>query len=194
MKRILFVIAALMPVAGFSQDAAVPLRYDYVGGSLLVPALDEIGFALEGSTAVTRNLIVFGQYLNYEPNNQIDLTTLQIGVGRVWNFRRNVDFVASVSYSSNNIDTRRRSEFEEEGIVIGGRLKGWATDRIELSGATFFDRSRGSNTDTVVELGVQYFTEPRLSYGGKLRVDENDSSVSLGVRFYFGASRRPIGP
>ena len=193
MKRILFVIAAVLPVASYSQDAPAPLRYDYVGVSLLVPELDEIGIALEGSTAVTRNLVVFGQYLSYEPNNRIDLKTLQIGVGRIWNIRRNVDFVASVSYSDNDVDTPGRSSVEEEGIVIGGQVRGWATDRLELSGAAFLDRSRGSSTDTVIELGVQFLTEPRLSYGGKVRIDEDDSTVSLGVRFYFGASRRPLG-
>jgi hypothetical protein len=192
MKRYLLVAAALGPLAGLAQEPPIPIRYDYVDASLAVPALDEIGLDLEGATTVARDLIVFGRYLNYEPNNRVDLSTFQIGVGRVWNVRRNVDFIASASYSKNEIDTPTRVGVEDEGIVLGGQLRGWATNRIELSGAIMLDNSKGSSTDTVVELGVQYLTEPRLSYGGRVRVDEDDTTISGGLRFYFGASRRPL--
>jgi hypothetical protein len=192
MNRCFLVAAALVPVAAFCQDPPIPLRYDYVGANLAVPEVDELGVDLEGSTAVARELIVFGRYLNYEPRNRVDLTSLQIGVGKVWNVRRNVDFVASLSYATNEIDTPARSGVENEGLIVGGQLRGWATNRIELSGAVMLDHSKSSSTDTVVELGVQYLTKPQLSYGGNIRVDEDDTTVSGGLRFYFGASRQPL--
>jgi hypothetical protein len=192
MNRCFLVAAALVPVAAFCQDPPIPLRYDYVGANLAVPDVDELGVDLEGSTAVARELIVFGRYLNYEPRNRVDLTSLQIGVGKVWNVRRNVDFIASLSYASNQIDTPAGPSRENEGLIVGGQLRGWATNRIELSGAVMLDHSKSSSTDTVVELGVQYLTKPQLSYGGNIRVDEDDSTVSGGLRFYFGASRQPL--
>lgn len=192
MKRCLLSIALVLPSAAYSQDQPIPLRYDYVGASLAFPELDEIGIWLEGSTTVARDLVVFGQYFNYDPNDRFKQSTLQIGVGHIWPLRANIDFIASISYSANDIDTPGRGEIEEEGVVFGGQLRGWATDRLELSGGLMLDNSLGSSTDTVVELGVQYLTEDRLSYGGRIRIDEDDSTVSMGLRFYFGASRRPL--
>lgn len=192
MKRCLLAIAIVLPAAAYSQEEAPPLRYDFVGASVVVPELDEIGVEFEGSTAVANDLIVFGRYWNYEPNPRLDVERIQIGVGHIWHIRRNVDFVASLSYAANEIDTPSTVEVEEEGLVLAGQLRGWATNRLELSGAVFLDNSQGSSTETAVELGVQYFTDARLSYGGVVRIDEDDSTVSLGLRFYFGASRREL--
>jgi hypothetical protein len=192
MNRCLLVAAALLPIAAFCQEPPIPLRYDYVGANLAVPALNKLGVDLEGSTTVSNNLIVFGRYLNYEPRNRVDIKTLQIGVGRVWNVRRNVDFVASLSYAKNDINTPGPSSPDNKGVVVGGQLRGWATNRIELSGTLMLDNSKSSSNDTIVELGVQYLTKPQLSYGGHIRIDEDDTTVSGGLRFYFGTSRQPI--
>jgi hypothetical protein len=193
MKQSLFLIAIFLPAAANSQQEAPPLRYDYVGASLAVPELDEIGIDFEGSTAVADRLVVFGRYFSFEPNSDVDYQSIQIGVGRIWHIRRNIDFVGSLAYASNEVDTPERQGVEEEGIIVGAQLRGWATPRLELSGAAMLDNSRGSSTDTVLELGVQFLTEPRLSYGGRIRIDEDESTIFVGLRFYFGASRRPIG-
>lgn len=192
MSRCLLVAATLLPVVAFCQDPPNPLRYDYVGANLALPDLNEPGVDLEASTIVARDLIVFGRYLNYEPRDRFDIATLQIGVGKVWNIRRNVDFIAHVSYATNEIDTPVRQDFENEGVIVGGQLRGWATNRIELSGAVMLDHSKSSSTDTVVEIGVQYLRTPQISYGGNIRTDEDNTTVSAGLRFYFGASRQPV--
>jgi len=194
MTRCLLVAAALLPVAAFCQEPPIPLRYDYVGANLAVPALNKLGVDLEGSTTVSRNLIVFGRYLNYEPRNRADIKSLQIGVGRVWSVRRNVDFVASLSYAKNDINNPSPSNSDNKGVIAAAQLRGWATSRIELSGALMLDNSKSSSHDTVVELGVQYLTKPQLSYGGHIRIDEDDTTVSGGLRFYFGESRQPLRP
>lgn len=193
MKRSLFLLALALPVVAQAQREAPPLRYDYVGASLAVPELDEIGIELEGSTAVADRLVVFGRYFSFEPRNNFDYESLQIGVGRIWNVRRNIDLVGSLAYATNDVETPAQQGVEEEGVIVGAALRGWATPRLELSGTALLDNSRSSSTDTIIELGVQFLTEPRLSYGGRIRLDEDDSTVFVGLRFYFGASRRPIG-
>jgi hypothetical protein len=192
MKRCLALIA-ILPAAGHSQDAAPPLRYDYVSASLIVPELDEIGIEFEGSITVAERLAVFGRYFSFEPRDDIDYKSIQIGVERIWHLRRNIDLVGSLAYAGNEIDTPSQPEVEEEGLIAGVEIRGWATPRLELSGAALVDNSRGSSTDTMLELGVQFVTEPRLSYGGHIRLDEDDTTVFVGVRLYFGASRRPVG-
>lgn len=193
MKRCLFLAALVMPTVVCSQQPAPRLRYDYVSGNLAVPNLDEIGFSIDGSTAVTDRFTVFGRHFSFEPRDGIDFKGWQIGVGHIWSFRRNIDFVATIGYGDNEIDTPSRQGVKEEGVIVGAQLRGWATPRLELSGAASLDQSRSSGTDTVVEFGVQYLAGSRLSYGGRIEADDKDTTTFLGVRFYFGASRRPVG-
>lgn len=186
----LILLAVLLPGAAFAQGGFGPLRYDYVSANLVVPELDEIGVEIEISTGVTDDLIVFGRYNDYDPGDRGDLKTLQIGVGHVWELRPNIDFVGSISYADNEIDTPGRRQLDEEGLVLGGHVRGWATERIELNGSVLLDNSTGSDTDTVLEAGLQYFHRSNWSYGGRIRTDDEDTATFVGVRFYFGASQR----
>jgi hypothetical protein len=176
------------PITAHGQGYG-PIRWDYVTASLVVPDLDEIGLELDGSTAVTPSLVVFGAYRNYEPRSRIEREMYQIGVGRRWNIRPNIDVMGSVSYADNSIKTRGVNA-DDSGIILGGHVRGWITQRVELNGAVQLDHSTGSNTDTVLEVGMQFFADRNISYGGRLRSDEEDQALFLGARFYFGASRR----
>jgi hypothetical protein len=193
MKRGLWLAASVLPTVAFSQAPAPPLRYDYVSGTLAIPNLDELGAEISGSTAVTDRFVVFGRYASFEPRDGLDIETFQIGVSHIWSFRRNIDFVGSIAYADNEFDTPSRQGAKGQGVIFGAELRGWATPRLELSGAARIDRSRGSGSETIVDVGVQYLTGPRLSYGGRIEADEHDTTLFLGTRFYFGASRRPVG-
>jgi hypothetical protein len=188
MRRLLLLLAATLPVSGFGQGFG-PLRWDYVSGNLMAADLDDIGYEIEGSTAVTDRLVVFGGYRDFKPGKRTDRQTVQIGVGHRWNIRPNIDFMASLSYADNEIDNSGRNN-TEKGLILGGVLRGWLTQRIELSGAILLDDSLGSGTDVVLEFGGQFFRNRNVSYGGRIRADEHDETLAAGVRFYFGASRR----
>lgn len=189
--RLLIAASLLLPLSAFGQSAAGfgPLRWDYVAASLAIPELDELGIEVEGSTAVTERLVVFGGYRDFDPDGRYGRETVQIGVGHLWDLRPNLDFLLSASYADNDIDRPGRDR-SEEGVIIGGHFRGWLTSSFEINGAVLLDNSAGSSTDTVLEVGGQYFDRANLSYGGRIRVDENDTALFLGVRFYFGASRR----
>lgn len=189
MKLALPLSIMLIPAATLAQDDFGALRYDFVTANLVVPELDAIGFELEGSTAVTEDLVVFGRFFDFEPVNGVERELLQIGVGRVWHIRPSIDFMGSISYGDNELTLPGRRKADEEGLLIGIHVRGWATARIELNGAAILDNSAGSSTDTVLELGLQYFRAANWSYGGRLRNDDEDSALFIGVRFYFGASR-----
>jgi len=133
--------------------------------------------------------VVFGVYQDFAPDSRIDRETLQIGVGHLWRLRQNLEVLASVSYADNDIEAPRRN-IDEEGLILAGRIRGWLTARFELNGAVMLDNSIGSSTETILEFGGQFFEGRNHSYGGRIRVDENDTTLFLGARFYFGASRR----
>ncbi|MDX1563466.1 MAG: hypothetical protein R3305_11095 [Gammaproteobacteria bacterium] len=167
-----------------------PLRYDFVAAGLVMTELDSLGIELEGSTAVTDNIVVSGRYQDFEPNDNVDRETFRIGAGYRWDIRPNVDVLASIFYADNDVDRLGRGTVDDEGIILSGEIRGWLTSRIELHGAVSLDNSVGSSTDTVVEFGGQYFGNRNRSFGGRLRTDEDDTVLILGARFYFGASRR----
>ena len=188
MRFCLLFLAAALPVSAFAQGFGA-IRWDYVGASVVAAETDEIGYELKGSTAVTDNLVVFGSYLDFEPNEDIDRTLLAIGVGRKWNIRPSMDIMLSASYGDNNL-VERGLEFEEEGVIVAFDVRGWVTARVELNGALLFDNSFGSSTETVLELGAEFSGRRNVSYGGRIRNDESDTTLIAGLRFYFGASRR----
>lgn len=188
MKNHLLLLAAILPISAFAQGFG-PLRYDYVAATLVVPKLNRIGVEFEGSTAVTKNLVVFGSYRDYKPADRLDRQTAAIGVGYRWNLRPSMDLMASLSYADNKFE-RQGLKSSDEGLVLAGQVRGWVSAKVELNGAVMLDGSVGSGTDTALEFGGQYFHHPNSSFGGRVRIDEDDTTVFLGLRFYFGASRR----
>jgi len=189
----LALLAGLLPLAAVAQNSFGPLRYDFVAANLVVPELDELGVEIVGSTAVTEKLVVFGSYFDYEPGRRVSRESLQIGVGRIWNLRPNIDFVGSLSYGDNEISTPGRRRADEDGIIVGAKIRGLPTRNLELEGGVLLDNSTGSNTETVLELGLQYFRAANWSFGGRVRSDDDDTVLFAGIRAYFGASRRSSG-
>jgi hypothetical protein len=188
MRFCLLFLAATVPFSAAAQGFG-SLRWDYVAASVVVPDVDALGYELKGSTAVTNNLVVFGSYLDFEPNEDVDRRLLTIGVGRRWNIRPNIDVMASASYGGNEI-VEGGVEVEEEGVIVGFDVRGMAAARVELNGALLFDNSAGSNTDIVLEFGAEFFRRRNVSYGGRIRNDDSDTTLIAGLRFYFGASKR----
>jgi hypothetical protein len=187
-KLRLLLLSLATPACAFGQGFG-PLRWDYVAAGVIAAELDRIGYEIEGSIAVTPDIIVAGGYRDFDPGERIDRRTAHIGVGYRWNLRPNLDILASISYADNEIDNPAQT-VDEEGLVLGGQIRGWLTRRIELSGAVLLDNSLGSSTEVVVEFGGQFHRGRNLSFGARVRAEEGDEVVIGGVRFYFGASRR----
>jgi hypothetical protein len=188
MRFCLLILASSLPLAAAAQGFGA-VRWDYVAASVVAPEMDEFGYELKGSTAVTDNLVVFGSFLDFEPNEDVDRKLLAIGVGRRWNVRPNIDIMASASFGDNEL-VERGIEVEEDGVIVSFDVRGWATARIELNGAVLLDNSAGSNTEVVMEVGAEFDGRRNVSYGGRIRNDESDTTLIAGLRFYFGASSR----
>ena len=188
MRLCLLLLASLLPLAAAAQGFGA-VRWDYVAASAVAAELDEIGYEIRGGTAVTDNLVVFGSWLDFEPNEDVDRNLLAIGVGRRWNIRPNIDVMLSASYGDNEL-IERGVEVEEEGVIVGFDIRGWAAARVELNGALLLDNSAGSSTEVVMEVGAEFAGRRNVSYGGRIRNDESDTTLIAGLRFYFGASSR----
>jgi len=181
---------AALPAGNALGQGFGRLPYDYVNASLAVTELDSIGVELGVSFEVADQVIVFGAFEDLELSDNVDRRTLRVGGGYRWPMRPNMDFVAKLAYADNEIDFPGPGRFDDEGLVLSGEFRGWISQRLELSGELLLDDSIGSDIDTVLEFGAQQHRRGNLSLGGRVRVDEDDTTLLVGARFYFGASNR----
>jgi len=187
--------AACALLLGVSAAAAQerdfgPLTYDYVIANLGLTALDNGGIELGGSVAVADRVHVFGGYQDWELGSGADRSILQLGAGYRWDLAPNLDLAARVALASSDLDRRQQLDLDDEGLIVSGLLRGWIADRVELSGELLLDDSLGSDVETVLEFGGQYYVNDEFSVGGRIRVDEDETSLFLGGRFYFRGWRR----
>ena len=168
------------------QTTDRPHSYDYAFGSLALTELDSGGFEGGGSFTVGPNIHVFASYQDWEVNNNVDRSTLQIGAGYHWDIAPNLDLVASLAYADSEIDPPGPGKSDDSGPILGAGLRSWLSNSVELLAEILIDDSFGSDTDTVLQLGGEYHLSPQFSLGGRARVDENETTLFFGGRFYFG--------
>lgn len=178
------------PVCFAQQADYGPLPYDYFTANLVLTELDETGLDIGASFEVANRTHLFAGYTDYELGAGVDRSMLRLGGGYRWGLSPNVDFVAKLAIGQTEIDPPGPGDFEDEGLVVSGEIRGWVNRSLELSGELFLDDTIGSDVETILDFGAQYYLRGGLSLGGRIRVDEDDTSLFLGGRFYFGNSAR----
>jgi hypothetical protein len=182
--------AMLAAATAAAQEANRALPYDYVFGNYATTELDSGGVELGGSIEVASQIHVFGAYQDWEVEDKFDRTAFQVGGGYHWTLSPRVDFVVELAYARTELDFSNPAlDLDEEGLIASGEIRSWVGQRLELSGELFLDDSL-DDLETVVELGVQFHRKNTRSFGGRLRVDEDETMLLLGARFYFGPSAR----
>lgn len=176
--------------AGAQQAGDRPLPYDYAYASLAVSELDSGGLEGGGSFTVAPNLHVFAAYQDWELDDNVDRSILQIGAGYHWDVADNLDLVVGLAFADSELDRPARRDFDDSGPILSAGVRGWASSTVELSGHILLDDSLGSDVDSVLEVGGQYHLDNRFSLGGRVRVDEDDTTLFLGGRYYFRAGNR----
>jgi hypothetical protein len=175
-----------VPAAFAQQQADRPLPYDFAHASIAVTELDSGGLEGGVSFTVAPNLHVFASYQDWEVNNNVDRSILQVGAGYHWDIAENLDLVVSVAFADSEIDPPGPAKRDDTGPILSAGLRGWLTNAVELSGTILVDDSLNPGSDTVLELGGQYYMSDQFSLGGRARIDENETTLFFGGRFYFG--------
>jgi hypothetical protein len=180
--------AALGAASVTAQEANRALPYDYVFANYAMAELDAGGLELGGSIEVANRIHVFGTYQDWEGDDDFERTAFYLGGGYHWTLSPRTDFVAKLAYAQTELElSSQASDLDEEGLIVSGEIRSWVGERLELSGELFIDDSL-DDLETVVELGAQFHRKNTLSFGGRLRVEEDDTTLLLGARFYFGPS------
>jgi len=167
----------------------LPLSYDYIFASLAITELDSGGLEAGGSFTVAPNIHVYGGYQDWELSENVDRSILQIGGAYHWDIATNLDLLVGAAIAKSELDFRGPAEIDDEGLILKAGIRGWITNDLELSGELLLDDSLRSSMDSVIEVGGQYHTSPQFSIGGRVRVDEDETTLFIGGRFYFRAGR-----
>ena len=188
-KKIAQLVAAIplfaMPLAQAQQQNDTPSSYDFVLGSLAVTELDSGGLEFGGSFTIAPQTYLFGRYQDWELNEVVDRSILQIGGGYYWDISENLDLTVGAALADSELDRPGTNDIDDDGLILHAGLRGWVTPVVELSSFLLLDDSLGSDVETVIEVGGQYYTRSNFSIGGRVRVDEDDTTLFFGARFYF---------
>jgi hypothetical protein len=164
-----------------------PFPYNYAYANYAMTDASSGGFELGGSVEVMDRVHAFASWKDWELGNNFDRRTWQIGAGYRWGLAPNADVIAHVAYANSRLSRPGPPPtISNSGAILGGTIRGWITRNTELSGSLLLDRSLRNGTDAVLEFGGQYFINDTFSIGGRLRLDDDDSTVFLGGRYYFG--------
>jgi hypothetical protein len=163
-----------------------PLPYDYLFANYALTELDNGGVEIGGSIEVAERVLVFGSYHDWELDGGADRSGFSIGGGYRWALSPSMDIIAKLALAETEIDPPGPAKFDDSGLVASGELRAWVSERLELSGELLLDDSLGDDVETVLEFGGQHHLNPNLSLGGRLRIDDDDTTLLLGARFYFG--------
>jgi hypothetical protein len=163
-----------------------PFSYDYLTGGLALTELDAGGLEIGGSFSLSPNVHTFASYSDWEINQNVDRSILQLGAGYHWDLSPNLDLVATIAYADSKLDRPGPSDIDDDGLILGIGLRNWLSDSVETYADFLLDDSLGRNVDSVLRLGGEYHINPQFSIGGRVRVDEDETTLFLGGRFYFG--------
>jgi hypothetical protein len=178
--------AVLPPAAG-----ADTMDYSYAEIGFVHTELDSNfsdaegdGLGLRGSLAINDTFFVFAGYQDLALDFDIDATVLQVGAGARWPLKDKLDVVGRLGIFKSEYEIGRRDE-DEDGFVIGARVRGEVVPRFELEGG--FDYADlddlGNNTSLVGE--ARYFFMDQLAGGVLVEVGDDASSIGVNVRWTF---------
>lgn len=177
-------------VTAHSQEpTAQPFSYDYAHASYAASDLSSGGYELGAAIEVARNIHAFTAYQDWKIRNNWDRSTFQVGAGHRWGISPTADVVAHLAYADTRI-RRPGPNLSNDGFIVGGTVRSWAGRNLELSGSVLLDGSVRSGTDAVLEFGGQYYINGAFSLGGRLRLDEDDSTLFIGGRYHFAGLNR----
>jgi hypothetical protein len=176
-------------VAQQAPQTDLPLSYDYIFASLAITELDTGGLEAGGSFTIAPNVHIFGGYQDWELSENVNRSILQIGTAYHWDIATNLDLLAGIALAKSELDFRGPAKIDDEGLILKAGIRGWITNELELSGEILLDDSLRSDMDSVIEVGGQYHASSQFSIGGRVRIDEDETTLFLGGRFYFRVGR-----
>lgn len=182
-RKFLALVAALgVASAAFATD----LSYDYAELRWVdteVENVDGDGFQLSGSYEVADQWLIVADLNAIDFDFNVDITTFAVGAGYVVRYDEKFDLVGYAKLIRANADFTGGDD-DENGYSISVGTRAQPIENVELR--AFLNHVDVFDRDTFIEIGGDYYFDPRFSVGATLQFAGDADTLTLGVRWFFG--------
>lgn len=145
------------------------------------------GFVVGGSYAVKPDVFVIGSYSTGELDNvnNVDLSSLAVGVGYHMPLQNNTDGVIGIGYVKASAEAKingRTLDNDETGFVVRGGVRHMFTDQVEAEAN--LNHSTVGDSETYLSFGGRYHFNRQFSAGVSISTNDDDT-MAIGGRMNF---------
>lgn len=173
-----------LPALGLAQQSG-PGDVSYSYAELRYVDVDENGgdgLRLNGSFDLGNNWIIVGGITSLDFNQNVDLTTIEIGGGYVYAVHEDFDLVATARFVDAEVDTPF-GDADDSGIALSAGLRGLIAPQFEVRGSV--NHLNLDDSDTYLELAGDYYFTPQLAAGLSVEFAGDSDLLTLGGRWFF---------
>jgi long-subunit fatty acid transport protein len=177
-------------LGGFSSSLlAEGISYTYAEARYILDGeIDDFddydGFKIGGSFQITNEIFAIASYTTADFDDvDGDFTTLSIGGGYIYPINPNWDTNFSLSYVKYESEARGYEDYDENGYMIGGGVRGLIKPQIELRASLFHGKLEDSST--WITIGGDYYFTPQISAGAEFDLGGDDEEFSIGAKYHF---------
>lgn len=185
MKKYLPVFALTLPITVLAQEqGSQPRELSYTYGEVRYLDTDRGGDGLRvgGSFSLDNNWLIVGDLTSLDYNPNVDVTTIEIGAGYVYDVDGEFDVVATLQYVHSEVETPFR-DVDDDGLALSAGGRAMVTDEFEIRG--FVHHINLDDNDTYLELAGDYYFSEKFSAGLSLEFAGDNDVLSIGARLYF---------
>lgn len=147
-----------------------------------VDANDGDGLRVNGSYELKNNWLIVGGVTALDFNNNVDLTTVEVGTGYVWHYSKTFDLVSTLRFVHADIDSPGGGA-DDNGLAFSAGARGLLAPQFEIRGSV--NHINVDDSDTYLELAGDYYFTERFSAGASLEFAGDVDIFTIGARWFF---------
>ena len=186
MKTLFLLAGLLVPGIAIAQtdgEQGPGLSYTYAELRFVdVDSNGGDGLRFNGSYELENNWLIVGGVTTLDFNNNVDLTTVEVGTGYVWHYTESFDLVSTLRLVQSDIDTPGTSS-NDNGFAFSAGARGLLAPQFEIRG--FVNHINLDNSDTYLELAGDYYFTEQFSAGLSLEFAGDADVFTIGARWFF---------
>jgi len=186
MKKLIILAALLAPGFAFAQSGgqqAADLDYSYLELRFVdVDSSGGDGLRFNGSYDLGNHWLIVGGLTSLDFNNNVDLTSFEVGAGYVWNYSNDFDFVSTLRYVNVELDNPIQS-VDDDGLAFSAGVRGLLGPEFEIRGSV--NHTTVGDSDTYLELAGDYKFSSQFAAGISLELAGDTDVITVGARWFF---------
>ncbi len=185
--KMLFLLAGLLvqgvAIAQTVEKKQTDLSYTYAELRFVdVDFRGGDGLRLLGSYALQNDWLIVGSLTTLDFDNNVDITTLELGAGYVWKYSDDFDLTSTLRIVQSDIDTAGVS-VDDTGFGLSAGIRGLLSPEFEIRGSV--NHINLDNSDTYLELAGDYYFTENFAAGVTLEFAGDTDAFTIGARWYF---------